>query len=145
MVDTSDDDWFQNEQLESVLLLFGRLGEDVSGFDRSLHHKRKQELVYSLHQYMPDLFNFIVSTVQQQLMLPSQNASLTQITLNTLCVYLEWAELSCVFAQDGVILNLLTRLLTVETHRMLAADCLLTIVQRKVRLGVSGVGSDTGS
>jgi exportin-5 len=131
MVDTSDECWFQNGQLESVLLLFGRLGEDVSGFDQSLHNKRKQELIYSLHQYMPDLFNLMISTVQQQITLRSPNSSLTLTALNTLCVYLELAELSCIFLQDGIILKLLTQLLTVKTHRVLAADCLLTIVQRK--------------
>jgi exportin-5 len=120
-----------NGQLESVLLLFGRLGEDVSGFDQSLHNKRKQELIYSLHQYMPDLFNLMISTVQQQITLRSPNSSLTLTALNTLCVYLELAELSCIFLQDGIILKLLTQLLTVKTHRVLAADCLLTIVQRK--------------
>ncbi|XP_062503350.1 exportin-5-like isoform X2 [Corticium candelabrum] len=121
-------------QLELVLLLFGRLGEDVSSLDRSLHQKRRQELVISLHKCMSDIFDFIISTIQQQLGGHTSNVSLIQAALNALSAYLDWAELDCVFGQDRIILRLLTHLLTEKSHQMLAADCLLTVVKRKGRV-----------
>ena len=104
----------------------------MSSLDRSLHQKRRQELVISLHKCMSDIFDFIISTIQQQLGGHTSNVSLIQAALNALSAYLDWAELDCVFGQDRIILRLLTHLLTEKSHQMLAADCLLTVVKRKV-------------
>lgn len=59
---------------------------------------------------------------------------LAQQTLKTLTGYLDWVKFAVLYSENCVILQMLCLLLEEDPLKILAAECLLMIVRRKVNI-----------
>ena len=59
---------------------------------------------------------------------------LAQQTLKTLTGYLDWVKFAVLYSENCVILQMLCLLLEEDSLKILAAECLLMIVSRKVNI-----------
>ena len=132
-------------QLEIVLMVLQRLAQDVTEFDDRLVSKRRQELRQVLARECNDgLFTFL----RQTLLLHGRRAKdledtdsvsglmrmhqrIGQAVLETLTAYLEWVSFAPLFADDGLLLQVLCELLLMTSLQRPAVECLINIVQRK--------------
>ena len=64
----------------------------------------------------------------------SVHLRLAEQTLLTLTGYLDWVKFAVLYTQNCIILQMLCLLLEEDALKIRAADCLLMIVSRKVRI-----------
>ncbi|KAL5008996.1 hypothetical protein ScPMuIL_014577 [Solemya velum] len=135
-------------QTELVLKIFLRLVEDVVQF-QNVPTQRRREIMQALTSHMTELFDFFLSLLQKYSTNASVNPSsantgdalvslahcrVSEAVLETLNGYLDWVNMTLIFMRDGLLLQVLCLLLSMESLQLHAAECLLIIVSRKGKL-----------
>ncbi|XP_071502509.1 exportin-5-like [Diadema antillarum] len=135
-----------DSQTELVLLFLLRLVEDVVSF-RNLQQRRRRDLWQALTSNMADIFSFLFVLLQKycekyEALMVSQPQSteamsackVTQTVLLTLCGFVEWVGSEHLFMRDNALIVVLYGLLRKDDLKMLAAECLQLIVNRKGKI-----------
>ncbi|KAH6925470.1 hypothetical protein HPB50_005719 [Hyalomma asiaticum] len=136
-------------QKELVLLTFLRLAEDVVDL-QTVQGQRRRDLYQALVSHLQDICGFLIHTLNTHYtryrdLRDNQNADennqelrlhrqLTETTLLTMASFVEWIPLSKVTGSDGLLPRIFCYLLPDANLRIQAAECLLQVLSRKLRL-----------
>ncbi|KAK8751328.1 hypothetical protein OTU49_014122 [Cherax quadricarinatus] len=130
-------------QTELVLFVFLRIAEDVATLQNIESNQRRRDLYQAMTVNMEKMFKFFLTLLeenfkqyeakmsQQDSQTAQQHCRVVQVVLMTLTVYVEWVSLHYIFSNDGKLLQSLCFLLSQDSLKMEAAECLLQIVSRK--------------
>ncbi|XP_071532489.1 exportin-5 [Panulirus ornatus] len=130
-------------QTELVLFVFLRIAEDVVTLQNLESNQRRRDLYQAMAANMESMFGFFLSLLeenyklyeanigQQNSQAAQQHCRVMQAMLMTLTVYVEWVSVQYIFTEDGKLLQSLCFLLSQDSLKMEAAECLLQIVSRK--------------
>lgn len=143
-----------DSQTELVLLILLRLVEDVVSFHNIQQQKRRKDLWQALSASMEQISTFLSNVLARysnkyRAMLqsfegqqPSAEQTIelrcackvTQTVLLALCGFVEWMEFKYLFINEKRMLTLLYQLLRDDELKMMAAECLQLIVNRKGKI-----------
>lgn len=127
-------------QTELVLFVFLRIAEDVVTLQNLESNQRRRDLYQAMAANMESMFGFFLSLLeenyklyeanigQQNSQAAQQHCRVMQVVLMTLTVYVEWVSVQYIFTEDGKLLQSLCFLLSQDSLKMEAAECLLQIV-----------------
>uniref|UniRef100_A0A0P4W0G1 Importin N-terminal domain-containing protein n=1 Tax=Scylla olivacea TaxID=85551 RepID=A0A0P4W0G1_SCYOL len=130
-------------QTELVLFVFLRIAEDVATLQNLESNQRRRDLYQAMTANMESVFGFFLSLLeenytqykahvgQQDSVTALCHCRVMQVVLMTLTVYVEWVSVQYIFAEDGKLLQSLCFLLSEDSVKKEAAECLLQIVSRK--------------
>ncbi|KAG0711248.1 Exportin-5 [Chionoecetes opilio] len=130
-------------QTELVLFVFLRIAEDVATLQNLESNQRRRDLYQAMTANMESVFGFFLSLLeenyaqykahvgQQDSVTAHCHCRVMQVVLMTLTVYVEWVSVQYIFAEDGKLLQSLCFLLSEDSVKKEAAECLLQIVSRK--------------
>ncbi|XP_063223391.1 exportin-5 [Bacillus rossius redtenbacheri] len=130
-------------QTEMVLLIFLRLVEDVAVLQTLEATQRRREIYQALTANMTSILSFFlvimeehyskykIMTSQLSSKEASAHARVLQVGLLTLTGFVEWVSISALTANNNHLLRVLCILLEDTSFQIMAADCLVQIVNRK--------------
>ncbi|XP_039272911.2 exportin-5-like [Styela clava] len=133
-------------QTELVELVFLRIAEDVAVLHTVSASHRSQDIRHGLSLCMGKIMRFFYDVLESnsaiyiQLYTKANATELQELdmyrtlsisTLKTLQGYLEWVNMEHVFANEGLLIRLLCKLLNVGGLQVLAVECLALAVFRK--------------
>lgn len=120
-----------------VLLVLLRLTEDVAVF-QSVDTSRRRDLQQALTVNMTEIFEFLTTLLRIQVTAFHErqstgateavvHARLAQSVIAVFNAHADWVSINHIMAHDGQLLVLLCALLSEESFRLPAADCLLQV------------------
>lgn len=135
-------------QSELVLMVFLRLAEDVIVF-MTVPQQRRREILNGLMEYMPDLFDYFMETLQANYNIHKEMSSMADealkkqgqvacrlviTVLRTLEAFVDWVNVSFITERNGYLLVVLCEMLSDDSLQVHAADCMRAIANRKQKL-----------
>ncbi|KAK2183970.1 hypothetical protein NP493_288g00016 [Ridgeia piscesae] len=130
-------------QTELVLLVFLRLDEDVVMF-QNIPAQRRREIQQGLTINMSELYSYFITTLQTSynaykqlpptVELAMANCKVAQAVLCTLSAYVDWISMTYIVDNSGLLLQMLCAMLHDNFLQLPAAECLLTITNRKGKI-----------
>ncbi|XP_065174505.1 exportin-5-like isoform X1 [Sycon ciliatum] len=123
--------------LDIVMLVLERLSQDIGEGDAHLSSSRRQELKHSLSKCCTDgaLFRVVTFKLLQHTspehVYDPVHGYLARRVLLTLAAFLEWCPLKPFFAHDYQLLEMLCSLVSQESLRLEAVECLIALAERK--------------
>eukprot|EP00111_Clytia_hemisphaerica_P006003 TCONS_00017362-protein len=125
-------------QLEIVMKIFHTMSDDIHNMDDKIKAQRRKDMLITLNTHMDGLFTFFFGTLRYSATKlatePTKaNIIITKATLETITSFCTWVSFEHILSKDNLLLQTLLLLLENNELKLLAAECMSTIFERKVQ------------